>query len=1177
MRRFFRFITQGWFLSLIGIILLSLIIWFIGPLIAIAEYKPLTSEIVRLIIVFVLLTAWGLNNLRKSKKETTKDKDIAKEITENNKKVSVETKNADEKILADRFNQAIKTLQTSTFGKKGKLYTLPWYVIIGLPGSGKTTALKNSGLQFPLHSQFGDEPIQGTGGTRYCDWWFTNEAIMIDTAGRYTSQDDTKKSESKSWNSFLNILKKGRPKRPLNGIIVTISAQDILSKTNTQKSLHATAIKQRIQELNYQLNMELPVYVMITKTDTIAGFSTFFDDMEQDERQQVWGFNFPNKKIEQDTDFKSCFDQEYTQLMGNVNSRVLYLLDHEKTQNRRNLIHQFPHQMHALKPLLLEFLNNIFTPNQFETPLIIRGLYFISSTQSNMESQWVSGNLPTEKLHNPIDQVKTEPKTFFVHDLLKKVIFKEANLANINHKSRRRFRLTYWSLITATVLAFIGSIALWQNSLSLNRDYISELRSEINGYLSTTDGGLIDTRNWLSLANGLNRLRDLSTGFVEGSEEYPFEQGVGLYQGHKLGSEATNTYKKALYAFLMDDIGILLTKQITSANNDEHLYESLKFYLMLYNPDKMEKETFLLWVNILLQRELPGEDNKIIRDHVLSHLSTALEQNISPAPIDQVLVDSARETLVLTPLDLRLYRRLKNDYQKNNPGEFKLSDILGKKGDYIFYRKSGLSLDKGIPKLFTYNGFHAGYNVQNKKLAERLAGEQWIYGDSLPSDLSDEKIKEITSRVDEYYFEEYIALWKKLIRDIRVKSFSSVNQGQAVLRLLASSEKPLVKVMTAIRKNTALSEAPGVSSKKKEALGKLAEDFADSEKNRLERLMPVTALAGDIKLPGYPVSDEFQSFNQYAQVEDGLPLFQLQESLNQLNDHFSILANAGNVKEAAFSASLNSETGTNPVLSVKRSLDEAQADVKIWFEQIASNANKVTAVAAKGHVNNTWKADVYSFYEKAIKGRYPVDPNSSQEIKLGDFAAFFGPSGILQNYFDTNLKPFVNQSQRTWRWKSRIGIANSRLALFQKANIIQKAYFSSGSEAPEVAFVMKPLSLDKITTGVLLETGGQSISYNHGPLRSQKVIWPGDSTEHSKITFTLASRGTPLSSRTEGEWGWFRLLDQYATTSTQNGSDNINLLLEVKGIKAEYQLRPQSSFNPFTSNAIKNFRIPRKL
>ena len=1175
MKRFFKFITQTWLLTLLAVILLSLIVWFIGPLIAIAEYKPLTSELVRLGIIFFLLIAWGLNNLRKQKKSKDNSKKIAEEITTVAQPNQKKPQSPDEKILADTFNKAVKTLQTSRFGKKNKLYTLPWYVIIGMPGSGKTTALKNSGLQFPLHSQFGNEPIQGSGGTRYCDWWFTNEAIIIDTAGRYTAQEDAKKTEAKSWNSFLNILKKGRPKRPLNGILVTINIQDILRKTNTQKSLHATAIKQRIQELNHQLTMELPIYVIFTKTDTIAGFNSFFSDMEQEERDQVWGFNLPNVKIEKEGELKLHFEEHYTQLIDTINNRVPYLLDHEKNQNQRNLIHQFPHQMHALRPLLFEFLNNIFTPNQFETPLILRGIYLISGTQSNMGSQWVSGSLPTEKLNDPIDHIKTEAKTFFVKDLMQKVIFKEANLAKINTKSRRRFTWTFGALATFVILGFSGLLLAWQNSLSLNNDYIESVRTDINQYLESTDGGLIDARNWLSLATGLNHLKELPKGFIEGSKNYPLQQGLGFYQGHKIGGEASNTYKKALHAFLMKDINQLLERQIASAGDDEQLYEALKFYLMLYNPDKMELDTFRVWTEILLQRELPGNGNNITRETILSHLDTALEQSVAPAPINQPLVDKARETLVLTPLDVRLYRRLKSDYLKNNPGFFSIDQVIGKKAEYIFYRKSGLSISEGIPNLFTYNGFHSAYNIQNKKLAERLANEQWIYGDSLPEDLSEEKIQSITEKVDEYYFAEYISLWEDLLRDLRIQSFSSINQGQAVLRLLASSEQPLIKTIEAIRKNTALSEAPSISNEKKEALGKLAEDFADSEKNRLERLLPITALGGDLSLPGYPVTDYFGNFNQYAQYEDGLPLSQLQQSINELNIHFSDLANAGNLKEAAFSASLEAKTGSDPINNLNRAVNEAQGNVKQWFDGISAKANIVTTAAAKGHVNNTWQTQVVSFYDKAIKGRYPIDPDSSQEIKLNDFATFFGPSGILQTYFAENLQPFVDQSGSKWRWKDKIGITNSRLALFQKADLIQKSYFAGSGESPQASFRLKPLSLDKLTSGVLLDMGGQSIIYNHGPLKSEKMTWPGDSTKNTKLAFSLISDGTPVSSQTEGEWSWFRLLDRYGELKPTN--DSLELLFELKGITMEYQLTPESSFNPFTRNVIAGFTLPKQL
>lgn len=66
-------------------------------------------------------------------------------------------------------------------------------MVVGSPGDGKTTALLNTGLQFPLAEQMEQTSriltVPG-GGTLHCDWWFTNEAVLIDTAGRYARHDD---------------------------------------------------------------------------------------------------------------------------------------------------------------------------------------------------------------------------------------------------------------------------------------------------------------------------------------------------------------------------------------------------------------------------------------------------------------------------------------------------------------------------------------------------------------------------------------------------------------------------------------------------------------------------------------------------------------------------------------------------------------------------------------------------------------------------------------------------------------------------------------------------------------------------------------------------------------------------------------------------------------------------
>ena len=156
----------------------------------------------------------------------------------------------DEPVLKERMKDALATLKTASGNKSGYLYDLPWYVIIGPPGAGKTTALVNSGLKFPLARGATPAAIAGVGGTRYCDWWFTEEAVLIDTAGRYTTQDSDAKSDKESWFSFLDLLKKSRPRQPINGVLVAISVEDMLTLSRQELAAHAEAIRMRLLELH---------------------------------------------------------------------------------------------------------------------------------------------------------------------------------------------------------------------------------------------------------------------------------------------------------------------------------------------------------------------------------------------------------------------------------------------------------------------------------------------------------------------------------------------------------------------------------------------------------------------------------------------------------------------------------------------------------------------------------------------------------------------------------------------------------------------------------------------------------------------------------------------------------------------------------------------------------------
>ena len=111
------------------------------------------------------------------------------------------------------------------------------------------------------------------GGTRNCDWWFTDEAVFLDTAGRFTTQDSDAGADAAGWLEFLSLLGEYRTRRPINGVILTVSAQDLMTQHADSRESYVAAARRRLNELNRELRIQLPVYVMVTKCDLVAGFT----------------------------------------------------------------------------------------------------------------------------------------------------------------------------------------------------------------------------------------------------------------------------------------------------------------------------------------------------------------------------------------------------------------------------------------------------------------------------------------------------------------------------------------------------------------------------------------------------------------------------------------------------------------------------------------------------------------------------------------------------------------------------------------------------------------------------------------------------------------------------------------------------------------------------------------
>jgi type VI secretion system protein ImpL len=290
-------------LSFIGVLLLALVLWFEAPLLAFDGKEPFASARVRWIWIVLMFGAWAGWYGWKALAAYLANRRLMAGLAAANAPAASGADTAaaaavqEQAVLQQRMQQALDFLRKAAPGKRtwGRqyLYQLPWYMFVGAPGSGKTTSLLHSGLRFPLAESMGPGAIGGVGGTRHCDWWFTDDAVLLDTAGRYTTQDSDAEVDQAGWHGFLGLLKKHRPRRPINGVIVALSVADLLQQGPAARQAQAAAIRARIKELHERLGSSFPIYVTVTKCDLLAGFMEYFDTLGREERAQVWGMTFP--------------------------------------------------------------------------------------------------------------------------------------------------------------------------------------------------------------------------------------------------------------------------------------------------------------------------------------------------------------------------------------------------------------------------------------------------------------------------------------------------------------------------------------------------------------------------------------------------------------------------------------------------------------------------------------------------------------------------------------------------------------------------------------------------------------------------------------------------------------------------------------------------------------------
>lgn len=920
----------------------------------------------------------------------------------------------------------------------------PWILLLGAPGSGKSSLLAHSELELFSPTQTSKKTVKPT---RLLDWWIGEDVVFLDPAGKFACPEAIDTREHFIWKNLLKYCKQYHGNPGIDGVLLVLDAPFFYHLEEKKRESFIQCLSRQLLFIN-EFNGATSVNLIITQCDRIAGYTDFFADLTTKEQNQTFGFALNENALKS---FTQKLETQSQEIVRRVSSKLIWRLHHEQSLIRRMHIKDLPLQFEMVNKQVEQFVTEL----PWNDTLTLNGIYYCSTGQSAETLNWfaLTEILNTNNLPVSASSLSNKNKSLFIHDTLKTIISDTKNFPITPIKNGTATRILG---IIIALLVILSSALFW------HRGYQESLERlhQVENTLSVTPPTTVVTQTLPWMIN-LNRLQSTLDELAKNS--LSAASWMGLIQSERLHKLIEQQYQQQLISSFQPYLLALLTTQIQLGlkQNDLGLYNVLKTYLMLVDPKRYNRDAVTQWFMFKWRTQYPHDS--ILQGKLLNHLNALLDLKPLNWPKDTQLIRQAQSALQQLPIANLIFLEMQDKFPALESSIF--SQPI-----------SGVNLSEAtIPELYSSAHFNTIYTQLIPEMVNHLDQGNWVLGNAKIPPINPDQKNKIIQDVRKIYVEFYSNIWLSMLQNINLYPPQTIAQTQQLIEQFTNPQSSFMNLLKIIIGNGQLIEkfgekSPTQSPSSSAIINLISKSNGDVElKNNLINLKsyldPINQ-AADVMKASYGAT--VLRFQQHGAKDPISDLFNIAKNRPQPIQQWlnTIALSSWNVLLA------NSRTYINTVWS-STIVPEYNAKIKNKYPIFSQSFDQLNLNDFTHFFGNN--GTIQTFFQ------YVLQP-------------FVNISG---NYWTWNA---LNNKT--------IGIQQSTLDMLLRASLIQQMFFTDDPNIIGFKFLMLPTAFSTNLVSVTVNLNGQIAVFHGSDQQSQVFNWPGPQSEQVVITFTSSDGKT---------------------------------------------------------------------